>query len=255
MIRKAENKKKNRFFFILLLVLVVVAIVFAFWGREIGRIDLIQNLKRRIEEKTNFVREKIWRQKLNLEGSGTKEEELLKKIASLEFELADLKEENQAFIKQLEAPLPPDLQILPAQVIGINKYLYINKGRQDGVKRGDAVLSENFFVGQIIEISEKTAKVLLPIDPESKISVKTEQGTLGLLVGDPDQGLRLEKVLQGGKLAKGDLIGLSGERNLPKGVIIGKIKTLSGSEKEVYQEAIIEPIINYQNLLHVFVVR
>jgi rod shape-determining protein MreC len=50
--------------------------------------------------------------------------------------------------------------------------LIINRGENDGLGRGQFVLSDNSIVGTISDISPRTAQVRLFTDPESKIAVK-----------------------------------------------------------------------------------
>jgi rod shape-determining protein MreC len=50
--------------------------------------------------------------------------------------------------------------------------LIINRGENDGLARGQFVLSDNSIVGTISDISPRTAQVRLFTDPDSKIAVK-----------------------------------------------------------------------------------
>ncbi len=50
--------------------------------------------------------------------------------------------------------------------------LIINRGENDGLARGQFVLSDNSIVGTISDISSRTAQVRLFTDPDSKIAVK-----------------------------------------------------------------------------------
>ena len=50
--------------------------------------------------------------------------------------------------------------------------LIINRGENDGLARGQFVLSDNSIVGTISDISRRTAQVRLFTDPDSKMAVK-----------------------------------------------------------------------------------
>lgn len=241
------------------------------FGAGIGQVGVIGEIKGGVERIGADIRGRIWAasnavflkgENVKRSSSGKDIEELRSKIAVLEFAMAKLKSENEALLKQLEAPLPPDLEFTPARVIGMSRFLYIDKGTRNGVEVGDTVLVEEILVGQIIEVGEETAKVRLLTDPESKVPVRTMKGALaesnsalGLLVGEEGKNLRLEKVLQREELSEGDLVGTSGDGGFPADLLIGKVSSLLSSEKEVYQSAKVEAGIEYGNLLYVFVVQ
>jgi rod shape-determining protein MreC len=62
--------------------------------------------------------------------------------------------------------------------------LIINRGKNDGLAKGQFVLSDNSVVGTIFDVSLRTAQVRLFTDPESKIAVMI-------------QGVNMERLIQG----------------------------------------------------------
>lgn len=62
--------------------------------------------------------------------------------------------------------------------------LIINRGENDGLAKGQFVLSDNSIVGTIFDVSLRTAQVKLLTDPESKIAGKI-------------QGVNTERLIQG----------------------------------------------------------
>jgi rod shape-determining protein MreC len=180
-------------------------------------------------------------------------EELERKNAVLEIENWDLKIENSAAQRLLQAPLPAEWHFLPARTLGLARYLTIDKGKRDGVKKGMVVIFENVLVGRIIEISEKSAKVILPTDQDSKVGVKTD-GVRGVLIGEAKR-LVFTEVLQGETIQVGDLVITSGEKEIfPPNLVIGKIKSIEKEERDPYQKAEVEPLVNYDQLERVFLI-
>lgn len=181
-------------------------------------------------------------------------------LHALEFKSDLLEEENNVLRMQLEAPLPPDIRLLPARVVGNSRFLYIDQGERSGIKIGSGVVSQEVLVGVVVEVATHTSKIMLLTDPESKIPVKTQRAALGLIVGG-DNKLLITRILQDYSLDIDDLVGTSGDQvkdslpNIPGGLLIGRVSKIIKDNKEVYQQAEISPSIDYKLLTHVFVVR
>jgi rod shape-determining protein MreC len=221
-------------------------------------VGLFLRFKGRIEEAGAGVREKIVKFKVQSlkfkTGELGKRSELERKVEVLENKIALLEQENQTLRKQLEAPLPPDLELLPAKVIGKSRFLFIDKGEKDKVKIGQSVISEDVFIGQVYKIGERSAKVLLLKDPESKIPVTTNRGAMGLLQENNGR-LEISKILQKDELEEGDFVSTSGDKKIPSGILVGKISKVLEEGAQVYKSAVVEEAIDYKDLLYVFIVR
>ena len=202
--------------------------------------------------------------------------ELREKVAEQERELAtrnsqlvNCQTENTAQRRLLGASLPPDWQFFPAQTAGlIGGQLIIDQGEKQGVKVGQAAIFENILVGKVEKAGERIAWMQLPSNKKSRILVKVipdgEEGSQrtqsetegtekarGLLIGDGEK-MRLEKVLQEENLAEGDLVVTA---DYPPNLLIGKIKKVFKKEAEIYQTAEVEPLVDYQKLEIVFLIR
>jgi len=136
----------------------------------------------------------------------------------------------------------------------------IDLGRKDGVEKGMTVVTENIYVGQIISVGERDSLVQLPNDPNSKIPVAIKQPgspgihARGLLVGQFGGKLVLDRVLQEEDIRQGDLVVTSGEEGYLPDLVIGQIKEVLPGTAEIYQQAIVSPLIDYSSLRFVFLV-
>lgn len=205
------------------------------------RIDLLNN--------TSLILEKDIRVKLNQYQQASKELTVLKSKITL------LEEENKSLRKQLETPLPPQWDFIPAQVLGKERFLLIDKGRQDKVEKGMVVINQDIIVGKVFLVNEKTSQVMLIFDPDSKIPAKTEKNTKGLLTGAFGNQVLFSKVLQKDPLNSLDLLLTSGEEeSFPANLLIGKIDEVNAKQGEVYKEALVMPILDYDQLKHVFII-
>lgn len=189
-----------------------------------------------------------------------RENEKLKKtiLASqdLVLRIKVLEEENLALRQQLEAPLPPEMKFLPAKTLGLIRYLTLDKGEEDGVILGQTVVSGNFLVGKIRIVTPRTSQVLLPIDPDSLIPVRTiKTAGLGLLTGEFGTKASLDKVLQSDRLEKDDLLVTTGEAGYRRDLLVGKIGNIVKNEVEPFQKAEVSLLLDYSRLENVFIIK
>lgn len=165
-------------------------------------------------------------------------------------------EEDKILRAQLEVALPAEWKLEPAQTIGKTRYLTVDKGSGEGITLGQVAVIKNFLVGRVIKVGVHESQIELPTDPDSKIPVQTvKTRARGLLTGQFGKGLALEKVTQGEILEKEDLVTTTGEKEYPKGLIIGKISGVEKNESELFQKAQVEPSLNFEELEIVFLIK
>ena len=170
-----------------------------------------------------------------------------------------IKEENEAIRRQLGSTSIRKQELIIAKVIGgspifSKNLLLIDKGEVHGVSVGMVVVDKNIFIGEIYSVSPRTSSVQLISDPENKIPVITSGKVRGLVTGKFGVEVELINVVQGDKLNVGDLILTTGEGGYPSGLVIGKIKEVKKIEKELFQKAVVELLIDPTSLTTVFLV-
>jgi len=187
-------------------------------------------------------------------------ERLKEEIAQLVARNSQLTLENKAAKRLLGTPLPSEWQFIPAQTAGlVQGILTIDKGKIDGIKVDQVVLTEDIFVGKVEQVGEHQAWVKLPTAAGSKLlakvipsrEIRNEAKARGLLVGYGEK-MRLEKVLPGEQLAEGDLVATA---EFPPNLVIGKIRKVVKKDVEIYQEAEVEPLVDYQKLETIFLLK
>ena len=179
--------------------------------------------------------------------------ELEREVSQLRVENRELKIENSNSRRLLGAPLSMDWNFLPVKVIGQTRYLIIDKGREGQIQVDMVLIFEKVLVGRVVEVSERLAKVILPSDSESQIKVKTKTAR-GMVIGE-GEGLFLDKVLQKEELRVDDLVITSGEDGIfPANLLIGKIKEIEKEERQPFQKAQVEPLVDYDKLETVFLI-
>ncbi len=175
-------------------------------------------------------------------------------------ELAKIRKENRRLRRLLEAPLPPDYSYRPAYVIESNDhYLWITKGKKEGVFVGQLVIIGGQLVGEVVEVRERQAKVLSLLNrqfrkpvvifsPQKSCLVEADSCRLGQGVLE---GGWVKKILRDESVQAGDWVGLLAG---PRGILVGEVTQVSLSRDKVFQQAQIEPSLDIKRPQEVFLV-
>ena len=189
---------------------------------------------------------------LRLEGS-------LRQLAVDQNQLNVCREENEKLKKLLGTPLPPTWKFLMAKVVGLSGEMRVDKGKQDGVKEGMMVISENILVGRVTAVDEFISRVQKLDDVRTKIPVVVKRpGGVGVqargLLVTQGGSLILDRVLQSEDIQKGDLVVTSGEEGWLGDLVIGQVEEVLPKSAEVYKKAKVTSLVDYQKLRIVFLV-
>ncbi len=136
--------------------------------------------------------------------------------------------------------------------------LIIDRGTNDGLRPGLGVISEEgVIVGKIVEAKAATAKICLTTNPDCQLAatLQNQDKTQGITDGDLGLTIKMNYIPQLEHIAPGDPVvtsGLGGD--IPRGLVIGKVSKVYNTSNEVWQEATIEPPLNFDNLTVVSVV-
>jgi rod shape-determining protein MreC len=135
-------------------------------------------------------------------------------------------------------------------------YIIINRGSNADIRRGMPVVTNQGLVGRVDAVIADAARVQLITDPGSSVNSflqnsKTNAVTLGSVTGD----ITLDMISQSAVVQPGDLIltsGLGG--GYPSDIIIGQVVTLRSLEFELFQQATIQPAVDFTRLSIVLVI-
>jgi rod shape-determining protein MreC len=171
-------------------------------------------------------------------------------------EFLDLREENaalrqqqarlvqwQSVARQLEAEnralrdllkFAPDraASFVTARVVADNGGAFVRSvlvaaGSHDGLRKGDAAVTGEGLVGRVAEVGERSARVLLLTDINSRIPVVIERSRdQGILAGDNSDNPRLLYLSHGSQLVPGDRVVTSAAGGaFPPGLPVGVVKS------------------------------
>lgn len=191
----------------------------------------------------------------------------------LKNQIASLNVKNLALQKDLQdsAVLQSELnfvkshkwQSTSAQIIGVSsdqslQIIIINKGAKDNVKTGfPVIVNDGIIIGKIMQTTSTTAKILLLNDNHSKISAITQNSgkSPGLVTGQYGLSLKMELIPQDQAIMPGETVVTSGqEEYVPADLIIGTIEKITKKEGELFQEATVQPMANFNQLSIVTVI-
>ena len=151
--------------------------------------------------------------------------------------------------------------VMPAELIGRDpsswfKTILVDKGSSAGVRQGAGVITPYGVVGKVISVSPTTATVLLITDVNSAVDVVVKRTrSRGIIEGFGENSCLLNYVLKADQLQEGDTIVTTGLNNIyPKGMVIGKIQTLSQEKSGFFQSVVVVPAVDFSKLHEVMIV-
>ena len=137
--------------------------------------------------------------------------------------------------------------------------LIVDKGSLDGLSPDSPVITDVGLIGKVGKVSDHMAEVILLTDERCRVTAYVE-GTKekGILEGErggtdlrPD--LRLKYLTRNATINVGANVYTSGDGGVfPAGLLLGKVKRFEN--KEISGEAVVEPVVDFLRLDHLFVV-
>ena len=191
--------------------------------------------------------------------------ELEAEVAHLQTQIIELQQqltEYQILSALLDfARAYPEYEYTGASVIGRDpspfmRYVIINRGSDDGLRRGMPVVTQQGLVGRISQVTAVGASVQLITDPASSINVRLEPSRAeALLSGSITGDITLDFIPQDTPVKPGDLVltsGLGG--NYPPNVLIGQLTSVRSQDYDLFQSGSVQPVVDFSQLEIVLVI-
>ncbi|MBE9917975.1 rod shape-determining protein MreC [Paenibacillus donghaensis] len=156
-------------------------------------------------------------------------------------------------------------QVISVNSDPVNQSLVIDLGERDGVKVGQSVISVKGMVGVVSHVSNFTSTVKLITsmdakDPNSNGIAATSMDnhqTFGIVESydEASKMLLMNQIKEDDPIKKGDMIVSLGDTDkYPRGLIIGKVKSVEESKFGKTRTAMIQPEAEFQDWKLLFVV-
>jgi rod shape-determining protein MreC len=199
-------------------------------------------------------------------------EDLHKRINSLEDELiffrvksekmAALTSENNRLRGLLGSAAKLQDNVLVAELIGVNpvpeeQEVLIDKGSEDSVFVGQPVLDSRGLVGQVVEVSPFSSRVLLISDERHSVPVRVLRSNLRLIAQGTgiSQGLELQHVNSTADIKVGDQLLSSGLGNrFPVGYPVGVVDKVDLEPGKPFADVLAKPNAQLDRSSHVLLV-
>lgn len=205
-----------------------------------------------------------WNGYINLVGVHNENEKLKAENGELKLDNSILREkvsEYERLKKLLRFREFSNLDSLACNVIGRNikgylKYIIIDRGEKDGVKRKDPVISYSGLVGMVSEVYSDTAKVDVVLNPGSNVSVMNSRTrTVGIVRGDGRGKMAVDFYDRLDDVTPGDILVSSGLGGVyPKGIIVGQVETVETAETGLFKNLSLSSNVDFYKLENVLVV-
>jgi len=136
------------------------------------------------------------------------------------------------------------------------QYVIINRGSDDGLRRGMPVVSDQGLVGRVSAVTASAARVQLITDPGSTVNIRVQPDNAdAVLVGSVTSEISLDMVPQDSEIQPGDLVltsGLGG--NYPPNILIGQVTGVREQATALFKTASVQPVVDFSQLEIVLVI-
>jgi rod shape-determining protein MreC len=155
----------------------------------------------------------------------------------------------------------PESRYVAARVIGQDispfiRSVWIDRGSDGGLQQGMPVVTERGLVGRVAEVYSTIARIQLITDPQSTVNVRLQTSRAdGALRAQLNGELWVDAIDQSASVTPGELVltsGLGGA--FPSDIPVGQILTVRKRDYELFQEAVLQPSADLENLLVVLVI-
>lgn len=182
--------------------------------------------------------------------------EQLSRLSKWQIIARNLEQEN-AGLRALLNPAQDRAPIfISARVIGDTSGLFVqsallNAGRRDGVEPGQGVTTGQGLAGRIVEAGQRSARLLLLTDLNSRVPVTVEHSRhRAVLAGDNSARPRLTFLPANAKVNPGDRVVTSGHAGVfPPGLPVGIVSSVTDGEVHV------QPYVDWARLEYVTILR
>ena len=194
---------------------------------------------------------------------------LKEKIKELEKKLVDYEEiyaknqSLQSYMGLSENYL--DYQLVLADIISDSATNWeatyvINRGSNDGVEKGMAVIAKEGLVGYVSDVSKNSSKIISILDAGNSVSSRVTRTREEIIVkgstsSSGKQEMKIINIPSGISIIEGDRIETSGIGGIyPKGIGIGKVKEVINKKNPMENVAIVSPNVDFEKLESVAVI-
>lgn len=172
---------------------------------------------------------------------------------------SELAAENARLRGLIDSTVVVDGRVLIAEIIGVDadpfrQIVLVNKGADEGIYVGQAVLDARGVMGQVIEVGPQTSRVMLVVDREHALPVRVARNGIRAIVagtGEIDR-MALQFVPESADVKVGDLLLTSGlGLRFPSGYPVGVVTRINKSGASEFADIQVKPVAELDRGRHV----
>jgi rod shape-determining protein MreC len=205
----------------------------------------------------------LWQGYVSLVGVSRENRELRARLQELEAEhqrLLEIELENVRLERLLDFRVTLPSNAITARVVGKDasgwfETFILDRGENDGVTAGMAVVCADGVVGRIASTSPNASRVLLVSDHNSGVDALVQRSRArGILEGNLSGAATLKYVKPAESLEVGDVVVTSGLDGIfPKGLRLGRVVEVTRRESGLFQLADVAPFVDFSKLEEVLI--
>ena len=176
---------------------------------------------------------------------------------ALRTRIQELEKENENLRMQIFKDSiiePRAIKVYSTYPLNNSRTIAIAAGETDGIKEGDIITyGKNILIGKVEKVFKKYSIVNTIFDPAWKMEVRVGVNEVdGLFTGGNRMTISL--VSNKAQISKDDIVFTSGF-GFPYGIEVGRVKKIEEKTTAPLKEAILEPVIQLEDLRNVSVYR
>jgi len=194
--------------------------------------------------------------------------EKLNRYESLAEDFTEIRKENVRLRRLLSLKERIGYDSIPASIISKDpdnwfRTIIINRGADDGIRVNMPVIAfrgdQKGVVGKVIEVRGSISRILPIISTDMKMGVRFKENRFpGLLSGYSANSkfCSMNYVSRNAIVKFGDVVITSGEAGVfPQGLLVARVFQINKPEVSSYQKVILKPVLEYDLLEEVFVIK
>lgn len=241
------------------MVLLVLSVAFIFYDRQSGTENALADAASfarspfqwlsSVPSKTidDFENTFVTRERLIAENESLSNEALI--LQAKVQKLVSLTAENVRLRELLSSSTLLEDTVLVAEIIGvaptIQKHkITINKGLEDGVYAGQAVIDAYGLVGQVTEVKDTTSEVILISDVRHALPVQVNRNGVRAIVEGTGRhdALMVPNLVETTDIKSGDLLVSSGlGQRFPVGYPVGVVESVESDPSKPFMDVMVRP--------------
>lgn len=177
-------------------------------------------------------------------------------------QLDEMERENKRLSEVIGFGPPAGYGLIPARVIAVTGTklpvgAMINRGSSSGVKFNQPIINQFGLIGRVVNVETNVAAIQLLSDPANRVAVRLSQSReMGIVKYDLSRGFMMDNFPTAGSINEGDTVVSSGLGGVyPAGLMVGRVVTIDRPADIPFCHVLIEPMVNFNSLEEVFVLK